>query len=110
MSEYQDAKMPDGTGYGGHKTFAAMSKNSRERAARENRLTWANVLEEAASAVLAEADAKEIINRLDRLADVALDWQLALMEQITEERLDREDLALAAREAFKRIMENKEQK
>ena len=85
MSEYEDAEMLDGTGYGGHKTFAAMSKNSRERAAREGRLTWANVFEEAATAVLAETSSKEILKLLDRLDDVALDWQMSLIDRIEDE-------------------------
>jgi len=103
MSEYENTiDMPDGTGCGGYKTFAEITKNSRERAARENRLTWNYVFEEAACAVLAETDPNELIKKLDRLGDVALDWQLAL----TDQRIRNDGF----NERFKEMMTNKEQK
>ena len=65
---------------GGPKHWHAITKNSRERAEREKRLTHFHLLDEAAAACLAEPDPKKLKNKLhlllmetiDAIADVDL--------------------------------------
>lgn len=66
--------IPDGTGGGGRETWERIAKLSCDRAAREGRLTYAHVLDEETSEVLAETDPAKLRAELVQVAAVACKW------------------------------------
>lgn len=79
------ADMPDGTqSSGGRATYRNIAQYACDRAARENRLTFAHVLEEEVSEALAEEDPEKLRVELVQVAAVATKWI---------EKLDREKVA-----------------
>lgn len=73
--------LPDGTGGGGRETWRTIATNSCDRAVRENRATFAHILDEEASEVLAETDQIKLREELVQLGAVCVRWI---------EKLDRE--------------------
>ena len=72
---------PDGTGGSGRRTWETIARNACDRAAREGRCSFAHVLDEEASEVLAEEDPVKLRSELVQLAAVCVKWV---------EKLDRE--------------------
>src|SRR5712675_2039118 len=65
---------PDGTGGGGRQTWETIAKIACDRATRENRCTWAHVLDEETAEALAETDPVKLRAELIQVAAVALHW------------------------------------
>lgn len=75
---------PNGTGGGGRKTWAEIAKNSANRAERENRLTWTDLLDQASSAVMAETDPYYLKAKMNNLIQTCQNWRVQLIEENTQ--------------------------
>jgi hypothetical protein len=78
-AKWGEQNLPDGTRNGGSRlVLREQARNACERAARENRLTYAHVLEEEFYEVLCEEDLDSLRTELVQLAAVAVQWVEAI--------------------------------
>jgi len=75
LAKYPDcARLPDGTGGAGRRTYETIARNACERAYREGRITHAHIFEEEAAEVLAEEDPVKLRKELVQVAAMCLKW------------------------------------
>lgn len=65
----------DGLGANCRQTYLRMSRHAVDRARREGRLSWADLLEQATAQVLAAGDDRDLFEALDALQCVLKHWK-----------------------------------